>query len=63
QEGYHPLQEKKDKYRTRNWKEYSAPQAHGQGEKNWTCKSYMRDEGRPFEAGLQELASNHSKLL
>ena len=24
---------KKDKYRIRNWKEYSAPQAHGQGKK------------------------------
>ena len=23
----------------------------------------MRDEGRPFEAGFQEQASNHSKLL
>ena len=25
--------------------------------------NYMRDEGRPLEAGLQEQASNHLKLL
>ena len=30
-----------------------------------TCatKKYRRDEGRPLEVGLQELASNHLKLL
>ena len=26
-------------------------------------RSYMRDEGRPLGAGLQEQASNHLKLL
>jgi hypothetical protein len=26
-------------------------------------RSYMRDEGRSLEAGLQERASNHLKLL
>ena len=26
-------------------------------------RSYMRDEGRSLEAGLQEQASNHLKLL
>jgi len=27
------------------------------------CISCMGDEGRPFEVGFQERASNHSKLL
>ena len=27
------------------------------------CISCMGDEGRPFEVGFQEQASNHSKLL
>ena len=27
------------------------------------CKSSVEDEGRPFEVGFQQQASNHSKLL
>ena len=27
------------------------------------CISFMKDEGRPFEVGFQEQASNHLKQL
>ena len=52
---------KKDKYRIRNWRQYSAPQAHDQ--EVLIVPSCIEDEGRPFEVSFQERASNHSKLL
>ena len=51
----------KDKYRIRNWNQYSAPQAHGQ--EVMIVPSCIEDEGRPFEVSFQERTSNHSKLL
>jgi hypothetical protein len=47
--------------RKRNWREYSAPQAHDQ--EVLIVPSCIEDEGRPFEASFQERTSNHSKLL
>lgn len=46
---------------------HRAPQAHErrlkENELNLSCISCTGDEGRPFEVGFQEQASNHSKLL